>query len=481
MMAWQTIFQRPSHERNRHRIHLVGIGGTGLAPIARVLLQMGFRVSGSDREANERTDALQRMGARTFVGHAARHLLDDTPPHRPDLVLISSAVPEENPEVQQARMWDIPVIKRKEILGPLTAGRDVIAVAGTHGKTTTTGLIIHLLTRAGRKPGYIVGSELPGLGFSDAGDEPLFVIEADEYDHMFLGLTPWHLIITNLDWDHPDLFPTHDHYLDAFRQLLARTRTDGKVIYYRDDPVLRTWERDGLLTEGLSYGSYLGAYARAVDIDMSPSGTRYRLVTPSGSYPVHLTLAGFHNVLNSMAALLAVTQAGLSWQEAIPHLTSYRGAARRFEFKGEAAGVIVIDDYAHHPTEVQSTLLAARAAYPHREIWAVYQPHTYSRTRTFLHRFNGIFNPADHVIITGIYAAREPLDPSITPELVAAASHHERALAISELDAVIDHLARSLRPNSLVIILSAGTATRIGPALLKRLRGQPTPLSSGAR
>ncbi len=472
-MPWQDLFQLPRSQRRRHRIHLVGVGGTGLAPIARVLAQLGFRVSGSDREANERTEALQALGVRTFVGHAANQLLDDQPPQRPDLVLISSAVPDDNPEVQQARAWGVPVVKRKEILGPLTAGRDVIAVSGTHGKTTTTALIAHILTRAGRKPGYIIGSEIPELGFSDAGEEPLFVIEADEYDHMFLGLQPWRLIITNLDWDHPDLFPTHASYVDAFARLLAQVRPDGRVIYCRDDRTLREWEREGRLAGGISYGSFRGAFARAENIEMRPEGARYRLVTPTDAYPVQLAIQGLHNVLNSMAALLAVTEAGLSFREAIPHLASYRGAARRFEFKGEAAGVIVIDDYAHHPTEVHSTLQAARAAYPDRAIWAVYQPHTFSRTRTLLDLFNGVFGPADHVIITDIYAAREPIDPDITPELVAAASHHDRALAIHDLDDVTDYLTRNLKPNSLVIILSAGTATRIGPALLQRLQEKP--------
>ena len=468
-MLWQDLFQLPPDERPRHRIHLVGIGGTGLAPIARVLVQMGFQVSGSDRESNERTEALKKLGVRAFSGHAANHLLDDAPPHRPDLVLISSAVPDDNPEVQQARAWTIPVVKRKDILGPLTAGRDVIAVSGAHGKTTTTALITHILTQAGRQPGYIIGSEIPKLGFSDAGEESLFVIEADEYDYMFLGLQPWRLIITNLDWDHPDMFPSQASFVDAFRQLLARMRPDGRIVYCRDDPTLRDWERQGLLRNGLSYGSFRGAFARAENVVMSPAGVRYQFVTPQGVYPVQLAIQGMHNVLNSMAALLVAAEAGVPYAEAIAHLAHYRGAARRFEFKGEAAGVVVIDDYAHHPTEVQSTLQAARAAYPDREIWAIYQPHTYSRTRTFLDLFNGAFSAADRVIITDIYAAREPRDENITPDLVAAASHHDRALAIPDLDAVTDHLSEHLRPNSLVIILSAGTATRIGPALLKRL------------
>ncbi len=469
-MNWHSLFLLPSEQRHHHRIHLVGIGGTGLAPIARVLLQLGFQVSGSDREDNERTQALRALGAQTFVGHHARQLEADVPPQRPDLVLISSAVPEDNPEVVQAQAWGIPVVKRRDMLGPLLTGRDVIAVSGTHGKTTTTALITHALTQAGRRPGYIIGSEIPGLGFSDAGDEPLFVIEADEYDYMFLGLKPWQLIITNLDWDHPDLFPTRETYEEAFRMLVDQVRPDGRVIYCRDDPALRAWERDRVLSRGISYGSYQGAQARAEDIEMSPEGVSYRLIWRDAAYPVRLRIHGLHNVLNSMAALLALEKAGLPPAEAIPHLATYGGAARRFEFKGEAQGVVVIDDYAHHPTEVRSTLQAARAAFPQREIWAIYQPHTYSRTRVFLDSFQGVFQAADHLIITDIYPAREPVDPQITPELVAAASQHVDARVMHDLDSIPQALLQELHPNSLVVILSAGPATRLGPALLHLLR-----------
>ncbi len=474
MSHWSELFSLPAKRRGERRIHLVGIGGTGLAPIARVLLQLGFKVSGSDRAANERTAALQKIGARTMVGHDATHLCSETAPQRPDLLLISSAVPEDNPEVQQARAWGIPVVKRSDLLGPLTAQRQVIAVAGSHGKTTTTAMLAHILTQAGRRPGYIIGSEIPGLGFSDAGEEPLFVIEADEYDYMFLGLHPWQLVITNVEWEHPDMFPTPQRYEDAFRRLLAQVKPEGGVIICWDDRTLRGWQRQGLFENGRSYGSYRGADVRAEDIELSPEGARYRLITATAAHQVRLGVPGVHNVLNSMAALLAAEAAGLPLAQAIPHLASYQGAARRFERKGEAGGVLVIDDYAHHPTEIRSTLQAARAAYPHRTIWAVYQPHTYSRTRTFLNQFQDVFSAADALIVTDIYAAREAPDPNITPEMVVAASRHEQARAISGLPQVAEHLLQELSPNSLVIILSAGTATQLGPLLLDAIQKRKT-------
>lgn len=465
-VSWESLFTLPPNQRRQHRIHLVGIGGTGLAPIAKVLLQLGYRVSGSDREENERTAALQKLGARTFVGHHAEQLLDNTDPKRPDLVLISSAIPASNPEIAQARAWTIPVVKRKDILGPLTAQRDVIAVAGTHGKTTTTGMIAHILTQAGKAPGYIIGSAIPGLGFSDAGQDATFVIEADEYDYMFLGLKPRQLIITNLDWDHPDMFPSPESYQDAFLQLLARLRKDGQAIICRNDRTLRSWQQEGRFPHSISYGSIQGADIRAEDIDLHAHGSSYRLISKHESSQITLSVPGIHNILNSLAALAATSAADLPLAEAVPHLATFQGAARRFEIKGEHNGVLIIDDYAHHPTEIQSTLQAARAGYPTRDIWAIYQPHTYSRTRTFLDLFNNAFNAADHLIVSDIYPAREPVDSTITPELVAAASHHEQAQAIHHLDDIATYLRQNLRPNSLVIILSAGTATRLAPMLL---------------
>jgi len=248
---------------------------------------------------------------------------------------------------------------------------------------------------------------------------------------------------------------------------------EGGVIYCRNDRTLRNWAREGLLANGRSYGSFQGADARAEDIDLDADGARYRLITASGDYPVRIVIPGVHNVLNSMAALLAAETAGVPLAAGVTHISSYQGAARRFERKGEVRGVLIIDDYAHHPAEIRSTLQAARSAYPDREIWAVYQPHTYSRTRTFLDQFNGAFNFADHLIVTDIYAARETPDLGITPELVVAASHHEQAIAIHELDETAEYLLHALKPGSLLIILSAGTATRLGPILLEALKTQP--------
>ncbi|RME80464.1 MAG: hypothetical protein D6775_16140, partial [Caldilineae bacterium] len=280
-MSWHSLFQAPPAHRHRYRVHLVGIGGTGLAPIANVLLDMGFQVSGSDMHSSPRTTWLDQLGASIMIGHDPRHLYQDKHPQLPDVVLASSAVPAENPELVEARRQGVPIIHRREFLGPLTRGRRVIAVAGTHGKTTTTAMITHILTKAGVEPGYIIGSEVPGLGISAAGIGPLFVIEADEYDYAFLGLSPAIAVLTSLDWDHPDCFPNRQSYEFAFRKFVRNLRPGGQVLYCRDDVGLR-----GLATSlgdpehWHSYGSRNGAGWKAGNIEITPKATRYTLYLP---------------------------------------------------------------------------------------------------------------------------------------------------------------------------------------------------------
>ncbi len=405
----------------------------------------------------------------SYIGHRAENLSADGASQEPDLVLISSAIPTDNPEILVAEAMGIAVVKRSELLGPLTADRTVIAVAGTHGKTTTTGMIAHLLTQAGLEPGYIIGSSVPGLGMSTAGNNSLFVIEADEYDYAFLGLSPSTIVLTSLEWDHPDCFPTQEDYQVAYGQFLDQLRPGGNVIYCRDDAPLPTiFQLPEESSEWQSYGSRNGVAWKVGSIEMSPTATTYDLRTPTGeTYPVQIAIPGLHNILNSIGALIAAHQAGVPLAEAVAFLASYRGAERRFEIKGEAGDVIVIDDYAHHPTEIRTTLSAVRATYPDRDIWAVYQPHTYSRTRTFLGQFDGVFAAADHLVVTGIYAAREAIDPTINAAQVIAASRHQAAEAIDSLPDVLNYLVAHVDANSVVIILSAGTATSLGPDLLQ--------------
>jgi len=469
--SWQNLFQLPKPQRQNYRFHLVGIGGTGLGPIATVLLQLGFQVSGSDRNEAPNLRELEAQGAHIKVGHDPDNLISSQAPARPVVVLRSSAIPDSNSEIEAARKLGIPVVNRTAFLAPLTRDRDVIAVAGTHGKTTTTGMIAHILTLAGQDPGYIIGSEVKGLGAGHAGEGQTFVIEADEYDYAFLGLFPQTIVLTSLDWDHPDCFPTPADYLDAFHQFLDNLHPEGHLIPCHDDPLIQELiEQHPGLSHQHSYGTRNGASWKIYDIDIGPKATTYRLHPPTGEcLSVRLQIPGIHNILNSTAALIAAHLAGVDLQAAASYLSTFQGAGRRFEYKGEINDIIVIDDYAHHPTEIRSTLAAARALYPDRDIWAIYQPHTYSRTKTLLDQFEGVFGAADHLIVTDIYAAREAFDPSITAAQVAAVSRHHDALAVGDLAKARAYLHRHVKPHSVIIILSAGTATQLGPALLTDL------------
>ncbi len=477
-MSWQQLFALPRHQRGLHRFHLIGIAGTGVGPIARVLLEMGFQVSGSDRQSTSAVQKLRELGAQVYEGHAAEHVASQRPPRLPAAVLASSAVPPHNPEILFAREQGIPVVNRNAFLGPLTGQRQVLAVAGTHGKTTTTGMLAHALQANGQDCGYIIGSEVAGLGAGHAGQSPLFVIEADEYDYAFLGLHPQTIALTSMDWDHPDCFPTPAAYEDAFRQFISQLKSgDGRIIACSDDAAIRRLLATvaGELEMDL-YGTREPATWRIGNIDINPQQNSYVLQPPHGpALSVNLQVPGLHNIYNSAAAIIAASQHGVALHAAAEALASFRGAQRRFEIKGEVNDIIVVDDYAHHPREIRTTLSAARARYPDRSIWAVYQPHTYSRTKALLDQFDTAFSTADHLLVTDIYAARETFDPDINAAQVVAASRHPQAMASGDLEQTLQHLLHHVQPHSLIVILSAGSASQLGPRLLQQLNSDLNP------
>lgn len=455
------------------RVHLLGIGGAGLAPIATVLHQSGVQVSGSDAQSSPRTQALASLGLRIYSAQVAENLTELPAGERPDVVLISSAVGADNPERRAAEGLGIPVVKRREFLAALLAGRHVIGVAGTHGKSTTTAMIVHTLHENGIDAGYIIGSELPGYGSAHNGSTGWFVIEADEYDHMFLGLTPLVAVVTNVEWDHPDCYPTEASFVHAFAQFVDLTRRDGLVVSCGDDDgaeELRAYAP----TRGrwITYGLAADAELRAATPQVAANGCYTSEIQWWGAPLVTLSLSvpGIHNVWNAMAALAVARYCGVSAVDAAAALGSYTGIARRFEWKGEAQGVTVIDDYAHHPTEVLATLSAARARFGERRIWAVFQPHTFSRTRQLLHEMAASFPHADRVIVTDIYAAREKDDGSVSAAQLVAASDHPAIEHIGGLEAVAEKLAAEVRSGDVVITLGAGTSYQIGEMLLFRLK-----------
>ena len=460
----------------KKRIHLIGIGGAGLSAIAQVLLEEGYAVSGSDQQASVTTESLAARGAQVTVGHRAENVVGA------DLVVVSSAVPPGNPEIVEARARRIPVIKRAELLGRMMRGRRGVAVAGTHGKTTTTGMIAQILLEAGQDPTFIVGGVIGSLGTNARAGTGPFVIEADEYDRTFLGLQPWAAVVTNVEHDHPDCYPTFEAMFGAFGEFVDLLPAEGVLVACRDNPPAKELGDRRALREGqpvVMYGLGDGAAWRAVDVQSNNAGgSDYVLLRDRQSAGlVRLRVPGLHNVVNSLAALAVADQFGVSFAQASKSLTEFRGMLRRFEIKGEAAGVTVVDDYGHHPTEIKATLAAARTRFPGRGIWAVFQPHTFSRTKILMDDFAKAFADADHVIVTDIYAARERDTLGISSADIVARMNDTRrreARHIPGLDAAAEHLLANVKPGDVVITLSAGDGNLVGEKLLAGLRQRPS-------
>jgi len=441
-------------------IHILGMGGTGLSAIARVLLDLGYRVSGCDRQDNSVLRALAQQGARVMVGHDPGHLEDV------DVLLVTSAAPEDHPEVVAARERGIPVLKRRDFLPYVLAGRQVVAVAGTHGKTTTTAMIVHMLRELGREVGYIIGSVVPRWGNAAAGSDSVFVIEADEYDYMFWGLTPTVAVVTNVEWDHVDCFPTREAYIDAFVTFAGQAQS---VVACADDAGARLVAQRSQANV-ITYGFALDARWRPAYTAVTSAGG-WQFIPVRDGVPVAETVVlqvpGRHNVLNALAALAALDAIGVRVEQAAPHLASYQGAGRRFEIKGEVNGVVVVDDYAHHPTEVRATLAAAREMYPRRRVWAIFQPHTYSRTRALLPQWREAFADADEVAVMEIYAARETDTLGLSGEAVAEAIHHPRVRFTGDVMDTVSYVRARVRPGDVVITLGAGTSVKVAEALVR--------------
>lgn len=450
-------------------VHLIGIGGAGLSAIATVLLQQRYRVSGSDREASAATTRLVQQGATVFIGHRAENLVDSI-----DTVVISSAIPTDNPELVEARRRGLPVVKRAEWLGQMMQAKTGLAVAGTHGKTTTTAMIAFILQQAGQAPSFIVGGFIPQLDTNAAaGQGKPFVIEADEYDYMFLGLRPEVAVVTVVEWDHPDMFPSPQALAQAFEDFVRLVPAPGLVIGCGDDPgALRVLAQAAAPT--ITYGLHLDNDWQAVDIQPNVRGGHDFRIKRVGDLSPHrltvsLTVPGLHNVSNALAALVAVNRCGVEFAQAAEIVGQFKGVGRRFELKGEANGITVIDDYAHHPTEIKATLAAARSRFADRPIWAAFQPHTFSRTLALLDDFAHAFADADHVILVDIFASRETDQGLVKSADILARMRHPDARYLGSLNAAADYLAAHLAPPAVLVTMGAGDSYLIGESVLKKL------------
>ena len=456
------------------RIHFVGIGGIGMSGIAELLANLGYEVSGSDVKHSAVTRRLETLGVRIATGHAAVHV------GSADVVVVSSAIGSENPEVAEARRKRIPVIPRAEMLAELMRLRYGIAIAGAHGKTTTTSMVALVLERAGLDPTAVIGGRLSAFGSNARlGQGDYVVAEADESDRSFLKLSPSIAVITNIDREHMESYGTWENLQDAFANFANKVPFYGAVVACTDDePVRELLPR--LTRRVITY---------ALDRDADVVGTSMRLEAFGSATQVRvrhqggathdagvlkLKVPGRHNVLNALGTVAIGLEVGIPFERIARALEGFAGAERRFETRGEAGGVLVVDDYGHHPTEIAAVIAAARAGVE-RRIIAVFQPHRYSRTQQLMEEFGAAFRGAAAVVLTDIYAAGEAPIEGVTVERLAESIRSRTGTdvhIVAQLDEVPEAVARLARSGDLVLTLGAGSIGTVGDRILAQIRAR---------
>lgn len=457
------------------RVHFVGVGGAGMSGIARVMDARGITVSGCDAKDSRTLIALRALGVDIAVGHDARHV-DGI-----DTLVVSSAIRADNDDLVAARAQGRLVLPRAAALASVMVGARGIAVAGTAGKTTTTSMLTVVLQACGRDPSYAIGGDLnePGSN-AHAGSGEFFVAEADESDRSFLLLSPEAAVVTNVEPDHLDNYGTADAVYDAFRQFVGRVEDGGVIAVGADDPGARALVPVALDRglRALTFGTSAEADVRVESLELTATGSRFEVVAGGRRLgAVALSVPGRHNVLNASGALAVGLALGLPFADMSRGLGEFTGVRRRFEAKGEVAGVRVFDDYAHHPTKVRAALATARQAAAGGRVVAVFQPHLYSRTQYFAKEFAEALAAADEVIVMDVYAAREDPQPGVTGALVADAVPlpAEQVVFEPSWSAVPAVVASRVRPGDLVVTLGAGDVTMLGPQILATLAaGQPS-------
>jgi UDP-N-acetylmuramate--alanine ligase len=457
------MFLKPQH------LHFTGIGGIGMSAIAEVLLSLRFPISGSDLKLSPATERLEKLGAKVYEGHAAANVAGAR------AVVISSAVRPDNPEVLEADRLQIPVIPRGELLAELMRLRYGIAVAGSHGKTTTTSLLATMLSQAGMDPTVIVGGRLRPFGGSNArvGKSDFLVVESDESDGSFLKLSPIMAIVTNIDREHLD------HYQKGIEEIRAAfTDFVNKVPFYGaavlcldDENVQRILPQ--VTRRTVTYGTRAQADLQISDVQQSPSGSDFRVRSRDRDLGVfHLQIPGAHNVLNATAALAIGLELDVPLERMREALAEFTGVDRRFQVRGSERGVTVVDDYGHHPTEIRSTLAAARQYQPGR-VLAIFQPHRYTRTYHLMDEFGRCFYQADSVFVMDIYAASEQPIPGVTAEALVErirAFGHRSVEYVGTMEAAVDRVVAEAKDGDLVLTLGAGSVWQAGDKILERLR-----------
>lgn len=451
------------------RIHFIGMGGAGMSGLATVCLALGHRVSGSDLNQSVVTSRLESLGATCYTGHSAENVGDA------GLVVVSSAIPADNPELLAARNREIPVMHRGQLLAVLMCGSKGIAVAGAHGKTTTTSMLALVLEKNNLDPTILIGGELTDIGGNaKLGRGQYLLTEADESDGSFLKLDPLVAVVTNVEDDHLDHYGTVENIIAAFSEFLSKMSPAGLAVLCGDDPVLQKIMSDcpaPVVTYGLSNPKVDYTVQNLIFSGFGSSAEVYH----HGEYlgRLELVVPGRHNVLNALAAVAAGMWLGLSFDGIARALRCFRGAGRRFQLLGEVGGVRVVDDYAHHPSEIAATLAAARQTAPGRVV-AVFQPHRYSRTALLKDRFGKAFSQADVIIISAIYGAGEkPIEGVTAWVIVEAIEAHEGrpVIYLATRGEIVDYLTTHTGPGDLVLVMGAGDIRNAGLDLVGSMKG----------
>lgn len=449
------------------KIHFVGIGGIGMSGIAEVLLNLNYKVSGSDLRASDTTERLVSLGAEIGIGHSAENLKNV------DVVVISSAVHDDNPEVVEARRLHIPVIPRAEMLAELMRMKYGIAIAGTHGKTTTTSMAASVLGHAGIDPTIVIGGKLNAIGTNARlGQGKFLVAEADESDGSFLVLSPTIAIVTNIDADHLDHYSGIEEIKDTFVEFINKVPFYGLAVLCLDDPNIRAI-LPRVKKRYMTYGLSSQADVRATHV--THNGFQTTFVAHYKGYrlgEISFPMPGPHNVLNAMACIAIAMELDVPFAAIQEGFARFSGVGRRFTVKGEPKGVMVVDDYGHHPAEIKATLAAARHGWPERRIIAAFQPHRFTRTHELFNEFVTAFYDADVLVLTDVYAAGEqPIEGATAAHLVDEISRHGQkdVTLIANRELIPEHLAGIVREGDIVITLGAGNIWQQGEALVKLL------------
>jgi UDP-N-acetylmuramate--alanine ligase len=457
------------------KIHFVGIGGIGMSGIAEVLINLGYKVSGSDLRQSDTTERLASLGGEIYIGHARENVVNV------DVVVTSTAVRSDNPEVVEARQRMIPVIPRAEMLAELMRMKYGIAIAGTHGKTTTTSMVATVLTHGGIDPTIVIGGKLNTLGTNaKLGQGKFLVAEADESDGSFLKLSPTIAVVTNIDADHLDFYSGIEEIKDTFVDFINKVPFYGLAVLCLDDrnvaEVLPRVEK-----RFVTYGLSSQADIRATHVRLAGNSTSF--VAHYKGYrmgEVTFRMPGAHNVLNALACIAVAMELDVPFAQIQEGFARFGGVGRRFEIKGEVGEIMVVDDYGHHPAEIRATLAAGKNGWPERRLVVAFQPHRYSRTKELFDEFVTAFYDADVLIVTDIYAASEqPIEGVTAAAMVAAIRKHGQkdVTYVADRTAVADHLQQIVKPGDICLTLGAGNIWQAGETLLERLTAGGKPLA----